>query len=310
MSSHTIEDLTNSILDFQGNMVRVAFFKKTRRVLVSGHFNGEEDGYDNGYAGDGEQEAMLEYIWSCAKLEQDDGSRSPTTYLNGYGEPSAKARGKGSTRDIVKWRKLGFETEDMRRAFEDTGMLGLECLSEDVLSQRLQTKLSKFFQSTGAFLLLDVSLKLCDSRTYQVTRTFIDSTSTSFQPFFLSFHRVHALALQFFLRMWNESGATSTDFSRFALRNEAERPWHEVEADFLESEYRAVRDRQMKELELEDDLLTKVPVRNLRAKLYKESYEFIRQQRIQCLIQGAWFVNGIPLSPTPGMAQKRQTRPW
>jgi engulfment/cell motility protein 1 len=49
---------------------------------------------------------------------------------------------------------------------------------------------------------------------------------------------------------------------------------------------------------------------NLRAKLYKESYEFIRQQRIQCLIQGAWFVNGIPLSPTPGMAQKRQTRPW
>lgn len=52
--------------------------------------------------------------------------------------------------------------------------------------------------------------------------------------------------------------------------------------------------------------------RNLRAKLYKESYEFIRQQRIQCLLQGAWFVNGIPLSPAPGavQAQKRQTRPW
>jgi engulfment/cell motility protein 1 len=128
MSSHTIEDLTNSILDYQGNMVRVAFFKKTRRVLVSGHFNGDEEGYENGYAGDGEQEAMLEYIWSYAKLEQDDGSRSPTSYLNGYGEQSAKSRGKGSTRDIVKWRKLGFETEDMRRAFEDTGMLGLECL--------------------------------------------------------------------------------------------------------------------------------------------------------------------------------------
>ena len=46
-----------------------------------------------------------------------------------------------------------------------------------------------------------------------------------------------------------------------ALRRENERPWHEVEHDFLESEYRAVRDRQMSELELEDDSLNKVPVR-------------------------------------------------
>jgi engulfment/cell motility protein 1 len=34
-----------------------------------------------------------------------------------------------------------------------------------------------------------------------------------------------------------------------------------VQADFLESEYKSVRDRQMKELELEDDLMNKVPVR-------------------------------------------------
>jgi engulfment/cell motility protein 1 len=48
---------------------------------------------------------------------------------------------------------------------------------------------------------------------------------------------------------------------KVALRNESARNWHEVEHDFLEVEYRAVRDRQMKELELEDDLLSKVPVR-------------------------------------------------
>jgi engulfment/cell motility protein 1 len=34
--------------------------------------------------------------------------------------------------------------------------------------------------------------------------------------------------------------------------------WNE---DFLESDYQAVRERQMKELEEEDDLLSKVPVR-------------------------------------------------
>jgi engulfment/cell motility protein 1 len=77
--------------------------------------------------------------------------------------------------------------------------------------------------------------------------------------------------------------------------------------DFSDCEYRGVRERQMKELEEEDDLLSKIPVRNLRAKLYKESKEFVRQQRIHCLLQGAWFLNAIPVSaPAP----RRPARPW
>lgn len=46
-----------------------------------------------------------------------------------------------------------------------------------------------------------------------------------------------------------------------ALRTENVRAWHEVEADFNEREYQAVRDRQMRELELEDDVMGKVPIR-------------------------------------------------
>jgi hypothetical protein len=42
----------------------------------------------------------------------------------------------------------------------------------------------------------------------------IDSTSTTFQPFFLDFYRVHGLATHFFIRMWSESGAASGDFTR------------------------------------------------------------------------------------------------
>jgi engulfment and cell motility protein 1 len=100
-------------------------------------------------------------------------------------------------------------------------------------------------------------------------------------------------------------------------------------------QYRQVRERQMKELELQDDLLNKPPIRfvpysvqialirinypyhrNLRAKLHKESYEFVRQQRIMCMMQGAWFANGIPI-PTSDQGQgrdsvqlKRPSRPW
>jgi len=94
---------------------------------------------------------------------------------------------------------------------------------------------------------------------------------------------------------------------KVALRQEHLRPWHEMVQDFSDCEYRGVRERQMKELEEEDDLLSKIPVRNLRAKLYKESKEFVRQQRIHCLLQGTWFLNAIPISaPTP----RRPARPW
>lgn len=124
MSSHTIEDLTNGILDYQGNLVRVLYFKKTRRVMIPSA--GAEDSYGASSAapgedmvGDTEQEAMLEYIWSAGKLEVD---------VNVEGGPASVARGKGNVRDVVKWRKLGFESEDMRREFDHTGMLGLECL--------------------------------------------------------------------------------------------------------------------------------------------------------------------------------------
>jgi engulfment/cell motility protein 1 len=43
---------------------------------------------------------------------------------------------------------------------------------------------------------------------------YVDSTSTTFQPFFLNFYKVHTLALNFSLRMWNESGAATDDFPR------------------------------------------------------------------------------------------------
>jgi engulfment/cell motility protein 1 len=93
---------------------------------------------------------------------------------------------------------------------------------------------------------------------------------------------------------------------KVALRQEHVRPWLEMVQDFSDCEYRGVRERQMKELEEEDDLLSKIPVRNLRGKLYKESKEFVRQQRIHCLLQGAWFLNAVPVSaPT-----RRPARPW
>lgn len=286
MSSHTMEDLTSCILDFQANIVRVTHQRKMTPV---------DPLLEPSHAAD------LQFIWDSANLEEELGA-------DGH---------------LVKWRKLGFDTEDIEQEFIEVGVLGLDCMKNFVRSEPDFAKLVLEQLSRPQERRCPIA-----KASNEVVDLLADhwaifapgySTSTTFQPFFLDFYRVHSLATHFFLRMWSESGAAQGDFTRVvalvrsqvkvALRSENARDWHEVEHDLLEVEYRAVRDRQMKELELEDDLLSKVPVRNLRAKIYKESYEFVRQQRIQCLLQGAWFVNGIPQS-TPSRDTRRPTRPW
>lgn len=287
MSSHTIEDLTSCILDFQANMMRVTYRQKM--TLVEPDF-------------DEVHNAALKYIWSNSKINEES-----------YGP------------DILKWRKLGFDSEDITQEFREVGLLGLQCLKHfvakdpDYWAKVVQEQLSR--PEERRCPIAKASNEVADLLSEHWAIYAPGYSSTTFKPFFLNFYKVHALATQFFLRMWNESGASRGDFPRLvaltrsqvkvALRRENERPWHEVEQEFLECEYRAVRDRQMKELEMEDDVMSKVPMRNLRAKLYKESFEFVRQQRIHCLLEGAWFMNGIPVIPAvPRDTIRRPSRPW
>ncbi|THH18452.1 hypothetical protein EW146_g2541 [Bondarzewia mesenterica] len=288
MSSHTIEDLSSCVLDFQGNLARVTYRRKTTLVepdLEPSH------------------EAALEYIWSNSKLQPEND-------------------GEGG---ILKWRQLGFDSENISHEFVEVGVLGLDCLRHfvqndpDFFSKVVQEQVSRPPERRCPIAKASNEVVELLSDHWAIFAPGY-ATSPTFQPFFLNFYKVHALATNFFLRMWTESGAALADFSRVvalvrsqvnvALRQESSRPWHEVEEDFNECEYKAVRDRQMKELEEEDDSLNKVPVRNLRNKLYKESYEFVRQQRIHCLLQGAWFMNAIPVVPSYTPSNRRPSRPW
>jgi len=90
MSSHTIEDLTSSILDFQANMIRVTYRRKTHFVDP---------------AAEPSHLSALEYIWNASRLAEEQ-------------QPDG----------LYKWRKLGFQTEDPSREFAEVGVLGLDCL--------------------------------------------------------------------------------------------------------------------------------------------------------------------------------------
>jgi engulfment and cell motility protein 1 len=85
-----MEDLQSCILDFQANMLRVTHRKKTMMI---------DSQNDPNHA------AILNQIWVDSKLEEE-------RQENG---------------ESFKWRKLGFETEDIDAEFADVGILGLEC---------------------------------------------------------------------------------------------------------------------------------------------------------------------------------------
>ncbi|KAI6041249.1 ELMO/CED-12 family-domain-containing protein [Pisolithus marmoratus] len=284
MSSH-VDDLTSCILDFQANIVSVTYRKKVTPVepeVELAHLS------------------ALHYIWECSGVQEEmDSEKQP-----------------------LKWRQLGFDSENIAEEFQDVGVLGLDCLlnfvqdDPDFFSKAVLEQLSR--PEERRCPVAKASNEVVELLSQHWTIFAPAYTTSTFQPFFLNFPKIHCLALHFFLRMWNESGSAADDFSRIAaltrsqikvaLQHESTQPWHEVEHDFLECEYRAVRDRQMQELEAGDDLLSKVPVRNLKEKLTRESAEFVRQQRIHCLLQGAWFLNGVPTQHT-GSA-KRANGQW
>lgn len=115
MSSHVIDDLTSSILDFQANEVRIILRRKHEPVdpLENvDHFN------------------TLRYIWQSSKLEEDVDSLS------------------GERR---KWVKIGFASEDVTQEFETVGVLGLDCLVSSfmwlILNAILTTAKKNYIQS-------------------------------------------------------------------------------------------------------------------------------------------------------------------
>ncbi|GAA6026054.1 hypothetical protein JCM11491_003533 [Sporobolomyces phaffii] len=62
-----------------------------------------------------------------------------------------------------------------------------------------------------------------------------------------------------------------------------------IRSEFEASDYKSIRARQLERFELAgDDILSKPPVASLRAKIRRECVEFVKEQRIDCLLQGIW----------------------
>lgn len=118
MSSHTIEDLTSSILDFQANMVRVVYRRKTTQV------DPEDD----------EVQTVLNTIWRASKVDEMPLEMYGSPRIDPLTSPQLNGHPKALPELEGRWWKLGFGSDDLRAEFKLGGMLALDCLVCHLLS--------------------------------------------------------------------------------------------------------------------------------------------------------------------------------
>ncbi|KAJ4345210.1 uncharacterized protein N0V89_011339 [Didymosphaeria variabile] len=226
---------------------------------------------------------------------------------------------KGSKRQSpAKWRRLGFESESPAFEFNSTGFLGLMDLTDFVY------KNEDGFQK----LLLEQSAEPLDQRcpiaraSLAVTSTLYDhfevdkadesesnrytiqdsraNFERAFKPLLLHWSRLHTSGLNAFIRLWKAAGAQLEDFDKIEelvrilteqVVGQAPRTKEikDVEEELAEFDIQRLRELQMELLELTYEDAWGHHLRQVRDELSHEALQFVKEQRIRCLLQGAWF---------------------
>lgn len=252
-------------------------------------------------------------------------------------DASENGEKKGSRKhNPEKWRRLGFETESPAWEFEATGFLGMMDLSDYVrknedgfqklLLEQSSSPLHERCPIARASLMVTSILydhfevdksDAEDAKTYLVLEG-VKNYDKIFRPLLLQWSRLHAASLQAFFRLWKATGAEQDDFIKVAelvrilveqVVGQASRMKDvlEVEEELAEFEYSKLRNLQMELLELtfEDDWGQHL--HQVREELKHEALQFVKEQRIRCLLQGAWFPRIIypkPISEEESISTK------
>ncbi|KAL6703166.1 hypothetical protein ACN47E_010159 [Coniothyrium glycines] len=244
---------------------------------------------------------------------------------------------KGSKKQL-KWRRLGFESESPAWEFEATGFLGLMDLTDFVYKnedgfQKLLLEQSGEpleMRCPIARASLAVTLILYDHFEVDKTddveahrHTAIESRASfdrAFKPLLLHWSRLHTSGLNAFIRLWKVTCAQSEDFDKIEelVRILVEqvvgqasrvREIKDVEDELADFELKRLRELQMELLELTYEDAWGHHLRQVRDELNHEALQFVKEQRIRCLLQGAWFPTGLNYGTEAGpITNKTLTR--
>ncbi|EFR02215.1 ELMO/CED-12 family protein [Nannizzia gypsea CBS 118893] len=237
-----------------------------------------------------------------------------------------------------KWRRLGFESESPQWEFQEMGFLGMMDLTDYV--RRYQDEFQKMLleQSTRpaeqrcpiARASLAVTSVLYEH--FEVDKAEVDDPKSYlaleaktnfdklFKPILLHWPRLHVAGLHAFFRLWKSTAAEVEDFSKIvelvrilveSVIGGASRVKDvlEVEEEMADFEYQRLRELQMELLELTYEDVWGQHLHQVREELHHEALQFVKEQRVRCLLQGAWFpsteLSSKAAADSNGAADKR-----
>ncbi|KAL8663769.1 MAG: hypothetical protein Q9202_003583 [Teloschistes flavicans] len=245
--------------------------------------------------------------------------------------------GKDKKHNPEKWRRLGFETENPGFEFEEAGYLGMMDLVDYVRKQELSFQKTLLEQSTlaprtrcpiaRASLAVTVMLydlfeaersDLDDAKSYLA----LDSKSSYdriFKPLILQWSRIHLAGLQAFFRLWKATGAERDEFSklvdlvRILLETvvggaKREKSVEDVEFEIRDFDYERLRQVQMELFQMTYEDIWGHHLRQVRDETCHEAVQFMKEQRIRCLLAGAWFSNHSAWKSEAGQQDSRISR--
>lgn len=266
------------------------------------------------------------------------------TVVNGHSKAESNDSGnkKGSRKhNPEKWRRLGFETESPAQEFDTAGYLGMMDITdyvrknEDGFQKLLQEQASRpmLERCPVARASLAVTMILYDH--FDVDKVDLEDTKgyqllddqdhdKLFRPLLLQWSRLHTAGLHSFFRIWRATGAVQTDFEKvaelvrilieqvvgMAIRT---KDIMEAEDDISEFEVSRLREVQMELLEMSFDDTWGQHLGQVRDELKQEALQFVKEQRVRCLLQGSWFSKPTPKrdqSDSPTKVRLYTATPW
>ncbi|ELR10139.1 hypothetical protein VC83_04320 [Pseudogymnoascus destructans] len=318
MQSSALQDLAHPLLEFQA--LTKLFLRKWRDMRV------DLERPDHRRA--------LKGIHLASAPEK----REHVTQMGRVEEVSDSAKKGTRKHNPEKWRRLGFVTESPAWEFDPMGYLGMMDLTDYVRKQEDNFQKILLEQSSKplhtrcpiARCSLAVTAILYDhfgadksetedAKYYQMLES-PQNYDMIFRPLVLQWSRLHTAGLLAFFRLWKATGAVQDDFDKVAelvcilidkVVGSAPRTKDitEAEEEIAEFEYQRLREVQMEVLKFSFEDQWGHHLQQVREELHNESLQFVKEQRIRCLLQGSWFPRSATRGDSNSPASVR-SKPW
>ncbi|KAL8811278.1 MAG: hypothetical protein Q9223_007564 [Gallowayella weberi] len=310
MQSNALQDLAHPLLEFQA--LTKVLIRKWRDAVVDSHKP--------------EHRRALKGIHLASNPD-----KSAEVVTDGEEDKEKK-------HNPEKWRRLGFETENPSWEFEETGYLGMMDLADYVRKHEDAFQRLLLEQSTSpprtrcpiARASLAVTAVLYDH--FEVDRSDIDDAKSYlalesrlsydkiFKPLILQWSRLHLAGLHAFYRLWKVTGAKREEFLKLVdlvrvlidtvlYGSKRDTSIEEVEEKIQEYDCQRLRKIQIEQLQLAYEDTWGHDLQQVRDELNHEALTFMKEQRIRCLLQGAWFPNSQSSRGDSSSAAQQDSKP-